>query len=74
MHCATIKTVHMYVFSFPPFKHSEQHVHDIAETKLVSCSYMRVPLDSHWREYIEVSSENHTATTNTMEESRAAQN
>jgi hypothetical protein len=39
----------------------------------VSCSYMRVPLRSHWKEYIEVTSENHTATTDTMEESRAAQ-
>jgi hypothetical protein len=63
-------------FLLSPFKYFKEHLHDIVETKLVSCSYkyMRFPLDSHWREYIEVTSGNHTATTDTMEESRDAQN
>jgi hypothetical protein len=53
----TFQTQSTYVcFLLSPFKRSERHVHTIGETKLVSCSYLRVPLDSHWREYTEVTS------------------
>jgi hypothetical protein len=59
-------------FLLSPFKLFEQYIPAIMKTKLMPCSYTRVPQDSHWRESIEVTSENPQLTADTIEKSRAA--